>query len=99
MLFQYQKKLTDVYKFSEQITKQLEELEKTFGYNAISKLGAIISCTEYGLTETEYLELLMPTSNIEGFIRLNEANFNFSSLCSVRRKMGKFSNENKTHSF
>lgn len=73
---------------SEKVTKQLEDLENTFGHSAISKLGTLISCTEYGLTETEYLELLMPTSNIEGFISLDEANFNFSSLCSVRIEMG-----------
>lgn len=48
----------------------------------------MLSCAEYGLTETEYLELLMPTSNIEGFISLEDANFNFSTFCSVRRKMG-----------
>lgn len=73
----------------ESITKSLELLEEEFGKECISRLGAFISCSEYGLTETEFLELLMPTSNIEAIISLDTANFNFSSLCSVRRKMGK----------
>lgn len=63
-------------------------LEETFGDFAISRLCSLLSCTEFGLTETEMLELLMPTNNNEPIIRLEEANFNFSSFCAVRRKLG-----------
>lgn len=57
---------------------------------AICKLSSLITCSEYGLTEIELLEILMPTSNSEAIIHIEDANFNFSSLCAVRSKLGKF---------
>ncbi|XP_019876166.2 protein qui-1 [Aethina tumida] len=65
-----------------------DELEKSFSRAAISKLASLITCSEYGLTETELLEILMPTSNSEAVISIEEANFNFSSLCAAKRQMG-----------
>lgn len=58
-----------------------------FSKVAVTRLASLISCSEYGLTETELLEILMPTSNSEAVISDKSGNFNFSSLCSIRRKM------------
>lgn len=63
-----------------------KELEDFFGEPAVSKLSCLITCSEYGLTETELLELLMPTSNSEAVICIEDANFNFSSFCCAMRK-------------
>lgn len=67
----------------------LDQLEKTFCKEAIARLATLITCSEYGLTETEILEILMPISESEAVISIEDANFNFSSLCSVKRKLGK----------
>lgn len=72
------------------VCERLDELEAEFGRPAVARLGALLSAAQYGLTETEYLELLMPTSSSTAVIRLEDGNFNFSSLCSVRRRMGTY---------
>lgn len=66
------------------------EVEETYGKLGVTRLSSLITCSEYGLTEIELLELLMPTSNTNAVINTENGNFNFSSLCSVRRKLGKF---------
>lgn len=75
--------------FSDFVHGILDHLEKTFCKEAISRLATLITCSEYGLTETEILEILMPISESEAVISIEDANFNFSSLCSVKRKLGK----------
>ncbi|XP_050313345.1 protein qui-1 [Anthonomus grandis grandis] len=65
----------------------LEQLEKLYSREAISRLASLITCSEYGLTETEILEILMPTSDAEAIISIKDANFNFSSLCLIKRKL------------
>lgn len=62
-------------------------VERTFSKVAVTKLASLISCSEYGLTETELLEILMPTNNSELVISIENGNFNFSSMCAVRRNM------------
>ncbi|KAL3289358.1 hypothetical protein HHI36_022794 [Cryptolaemus montrouzieri] len=62
------------------------DLEKAFTQPAIKKLFLLLSCTQYGLTELELLEILMPTSNNEVINPLN-AEFNFSSLSSALKKL------------
>ncbi|KAL1493229.1 hypothetical protein ABEB36_011321 [Hypothenemus hampei] len=69
------------------VEELLDRLEKTYCKEAISKLASLITCSEYGLTETEILEILMPTSESEAIISIKDAKFNFSSLCSVKRKL------------
>lgn len=66
------------------------KVEETYGKLGVTRLSSLITCSEYGLTEIELLELLMPTSNTNAVINTENGNFNFSSLCSVRRKLGKF---------
>ncbi|CAF4897935.1 unnamed protein product [Pieris macdunnoughi] len=71
----------------EYIDSAFDNLEAMFGANAFSKLAGYITCSEFGLTELELLELLMPTSNSEAVITLKDANFNFSTLCVAKYMM------------
>ncbi|KAH1023079.1 hypothetical protein HUJ04_012357 [Dendroctonus ponderosae] len=75
--------------FVDVVEEVLDRLEQTYCKEAICRLASLITCSEYGLTETEILEILMPTSDSEAIISIKDANFNFSSLCSVKRKLGK----------
>lgn len=78
--------------FLESIEKSFGELAEMFGNEPISRLAAHVTCSEYGFTETEILELLIPTQNTDNFhepILLSNGNYSFSHLCQVRRKMGK----------
>lgn len=70
--------------------KCLDRMEGRFGREAFARLARYITCAEFGLTETELLELLMPTSNSEAVITLDEGNFNFSTLCAAKRQMGTY---------
>lgn len=70
------------------VNKKFDSLEEIFTKAAVSRLSSLITCSQYGLTETELLEILMPTSNSEAAIHVEDANFNFSSLCSSRRRFG-----------
>lgn len=75
------------------IEKSLAELSDEFGSEVISRLAAHITCSEYGFTETEILELLMPMQNTDNFhepILMSNGNLSFSHLCQLRRKMGTY---------
>ena len=73
------------------IDKRLQRLESRWSKVAIARLCGYLSCAQYGLTELELLELLMPTSQSAAEpLRLQQGNFNFSTFCRVRRDMGKF---------
>lgn len=69
--------------------KSLDSLESRFGKEAFARLARYLTCAEFGLTETELLELLMPTSNLDALINLEDGDFNFSTLCAAKRQMGK----------
>lgn len=62
----------------------LEHLEDLVGLGAANRIASILACTEYGLSETEILELIMPTGG-EGPLLLEENQFNFATWCLVRR--------------
>lgn len=62
----------------------LEHLEELVGLDAANRIASILACTEYGLSETEILELIMPTGG-EGPLLLEESQFNFATWCLVRR--------------
>ncbi|XP_041976047.1 NACHT domain- and WD repeat-containing protein 1 [Aricia agestis] len=64
-----------------------DNLEVVFGAKAFSKLAGYITCSEFGLTELELLELLMPTSNSDAVITLHDANFTFSTLAVAKYMM------------
>jgi len=65
----------------------LDELENLYGRLAVARLASFLTCSEFGLSETELLELLMPTSNSTATLTLTTGNYNFSTLCAVRRRM------------
>ncbi|XP_069684220.1 protein qui-1 [Periplaneta americana] len=69
------------------IEAALDELEALYGRLAVARLASFLTCSEFGLSETELLELLMPTSNIGATLTLSSGNYNFSTLCAVRRRM------------
>ncbi|XP_053602365.1 protein qui-1 [Plodia interpunctella] len=73
--------------YGDYIDGAFDNLEVVFGPKAFSKLASYITCSEFGLTELELLELLMPTTNSEAVITLKDANFNFSTLCVAKYMM------------
>ncbi|EFN73134.1 Uncharacterized WD repeat-containing protein alr3466 [Camponotus floridanus] len=66
----------------------LEHLEELVGLDAANRIASILACTEYGLSETEILELIMPTGG-EGPLLLEESQFNFATWCLVRVMSGR----------
>lgn len=74
--------------FQEFVEGQFAMLEQRFGRRGLSRLATYLTCSEYGLTETELLELLMPTQNSEALLSSHDGAFNFSTFRSVRNQMG-----------
>ncbi|XP_043276918.1 NACHT domain- and WD repeat-containing protein 1 isoform X2 [Venturia canescens] len=66
------------------IASALDELESLVGINAANNVGSFLACTEYGISETEILELIMPTGGDEPLL-LEDGHFNFATWCLVRR--------------
>lgn len=64
----------------------LTAAENLLGLKAMQRLGSFLACTEYGLSETEMLELLMPTGGEEPLL-LSSSEFNFASWCLARRTL------------
>jgi hypothetical protein len=73
--------------FEPRIEAALDELENLYGRQAVARLASFLTCSEFGLSETELLELLMPTSSSTATLTLANGNYNFSTLCAVRRRM------------
>lgn len=64
-------------------------MEGAWGRVAMGRLAGYLACTEYGLSETELLELLMPTAQSSPApLLLEHGHFNFSTFCRVRRSLG-----------
>lgn len=72
------------------ISRLFDEVEEQFGFKGFSRLATYITCTEYGLTETELLELLMPIHNSEALIDTMDGFFNFSSFRCLLNKISKY---------
>lgn len=64
-------------------------MEKRFGRLAFGKLCNLITCSEFGLAETELLEVLMPTNDIAQPLPLAKGFINFSSLASIKYALGR----------
>ncbi|KAG5678699.1 hypothetical protein PVAND_008347 [Polypedilum vanderplanki] len=73
--------------FSEFLNRYFDDLEERYGTKGIAKFSTYLNCTEYGLTETEFLELLMPTHDLDATLEPHCGEFNFSSFCSIRNDM------------
>ncbi|XP_034250867.1 uncharacterized protein LOC117651170 [Thrips palmi] len=73
----------------QQVEQELTRMEKAWGRVAVGRLAGYLACTEYGLSETELLELLMPTAQSSPApLLLEHGHFNFSTFCRVRRSLG-----------
>lgn len=90
------RKAVDGEPFTTYIDRLFDTLECEFGKIGFSRLATYITCTEYGLSETEFLELLMPIHNSEAYIESREGDFNFSSFRVLRNRMSKLSKESET---
>jgi len=54
----------------------------------VGDLASYITCSEYGLSETELLELLMPTDDPESLIETKNGHFSFATFKKIHREMG-----------
>lgn len=70
------------------VERLFDEIEGRFGLKGWSRLATYITCAEYGLTETELLELLMPIHNSEAMIETTDGSFNFSSFRCLLNHIG-----------
>nr|XP_014277406.2 NACHT domain- and WD repeat-containing protein 1 [Halyomorpha halys] len=68
------------------VEEELDNLETEFGKESMSRVCGLLTATEFGLSEVEMLELLMPTSIDSGPLLLANGVFNFATFCSFRRK-------------
>ncbi|XP_017838402.1 NACHT domain- and WD repeat-containing protein 1 isoform X2 [Drosophila busckii] len=75
--------------FVSYVEQQFDELEEHYGRHSVASLAAYISCSEYGLTETELLELLMPIDDPESLIDTHNGHFSFASFKKIHRQMDK----------
>ncbi|XP_030380851.1 NACHT domain- and WD repeat-containing protein 1 [Scaptodrosophila lebanonensis] len=71
------------------VEQQFDALERCYGKQAVGSLAAYITCAEYGLSETELLELLMPTDDPESLIETRNGHFSFSSFKKIHNEMEK----------
>lgn len=71
-----------------QIEDALEVLEAEMGLEGTRRACGLLTATEFGLSEVEMLELLMPTSTDNGPLLLDNGVFNFATFCTFRRKTG-----------
>ncbi|KAH8371371.1 hypothetical protein KR093_007089 [Drosophila rubida] len=78
----------DDVNFVDYMEQQFNELELHYGRQAVASLAAYITCSEYGLTETELLELLMPTDDPESLIDTHGGHFSFASFKKIHSQMG-----------
>lgn len=83
------KKSKENESFEKYINREFDLLEERFGKSGVKRLATYITCAEYGFSEFELLELLMPTYNSDAFIDTHEGDFNFSTFKSIRICMGK----------
>lgn len=68
------------------VNNELQRLEDEFGVEAISRFASFVTISEFGLSETEMLELLMPTTGgIDCVLRLEYGFFNFATYSVVKR--------------
>lgn len=83
------RKCCETETFVDYINRKFDEMERDFGVKGFGRLATYLTCTEYGLTETELLELLMPIHNSEALIDSSQGDFNFSTFRCIRNRMSK----------
>lgn len=76
------------------VTNEVDKLQEQFGEEAICRFASFVTISEFGLSETEMLELLMPTSGaIDCVLRLEDGYFNFSTYAVVKRAFCTYNHE------
>lgn len=78
--------------FADYVARIFDELETEFCLKGFGRFATYLTCSEYGLTETELLELLMPIQNSEALIDSSQGDFNFSTFRCMRNRMSELSN-------
>ncbi|XP_059226563.1 protein qui-1 isoform X1 [Stomoxys calcitrans] len=73
--------------FIEYVDKQFDQLENRYGRKGFARLASYLSLSEFGLSETELLELLMPIDDPEAQIETEKGNFCFSSFKKIHKEM------------
>ncbi|XP_041675589.1 NACHT domain- and WD repeat-containing protein 1 isoform X2 [Drosophila eugracilis] len=73
--------------FALYVEQQFDQLERHYGRQAVGDLASYITCSEYGLSETELLELLMPTDDPESLIETKNGQFSFATFKKIHREM------------
>jgi hypothetical protein len=67
-----------------------EDAENVLGRAIIERFSSLLACSEFGLTEMELLELMLPASHATGTPALpEEGHCNFATLCALRSTLGK----------
>lgn len=69
---------------------QFDQFEYNYGYLGFSRLASYLTLSEYGLTETELLELLMPIDDQEALLSTQNGHFNFSTFKKWHLEMSKY---------
>lgn len=83
-------KETESEAFYDYVNRYFDGLEERYGTKGIAKFSTYLNCTEYGLTETEFLELLMPIQDSDATLETHCGEFNFSSFCTIRNDMSEW---------
>lgn len=76
--------------FTDFVAHEFDRLEVRHGRRCVARLSGYITCSEFGLSETELLELLMPTEDPEMFVDSDRGNFNFSSFKQIHNDMSEY---------
>lgn len=82
------KHVREAESLSDYVERLFDEIEARFGVKGCGRLATYITCAEYGLTETELLELLMPIHNSDANIESADGFFNFSSFRCLLNHIG-----------
>lgn len=84
------KHVREAESLADYVERLFNEIEGRFGAKGCGRLATYITCSEYGLMETELLELLMPIHNSEANIETAEGFFNFSTFRCLLNHIGEY---------
>lgn len=76
--------------FEQFVNRFFDAMEVEIGKVGFSRFTTYLTCAVYGLSETEFLELLMPISNSDAFLDTRAGDFNFSTFRTLRNRMSKY---------
>lgn len=76
--------------FIDFLESQFDHFEYNYGYLGFSLLASYLTLSEYGLTEIELLELLMPIDDPAALLSTQNGHFSFSTFKKIHLEMGKY---------